>query len=231
MINGRIDSRVFRRKIRDAVRASPEARRAGLVLMGRSVANVIVRHSPRDTQRFVRSFVMAGNEAGVLTMPLPKLVPSRYLADHQNRLLRQYRKLVGFLVTWYGDVHFPTRRKPDRWFHRLREAMLKAERQLAEMTETAILIGGRRSGVLSRLATVRREEHGGTGRWLDYAGRTYLELRSLEPHAAIVESRTRVVSTAISNLRGFGLMRAGDAYIAKVARAAQLADFIGGLAA
>lgn len=222
-------------KINAIRRDLPNAERHAVALLGRAQVDLFQAISPRDTNRYVRGWLAAGNSAGVGSWSLPPIEESR---SHVRSVARVEAQLRGYARRlqaaeknaeyWhrlYQRRYADTNRR-DRWERnakdRVRRADVRAEklRVLVErLTETlaqlradpsAIVIGGRRTKsdlAVGRLITVRDREYGGVGAIIQSGDRTYIRLHNLEPHASIVESRSRVVGRVVAALRIAGLQR------------------------
>lgn len=67
------------RKLRLAVANCEKARRQGVNLIARAMVHGLARHSPTDTNRYVRGWIQAGQVAGIAGLPMmPALKESRY---------------------------------------------------------------------------------------------------------------------------------------------------------
>lgn len=208
-----IDSRVLKRKLRQAIAASPEARKVALPLVVSRVVQRIDDAAPRDTQRYVRGWIMAGREVGVTSLPLPGVRPSKRAEEIKAALLRR-AKYWDYIVRRYE-----AQGRRDKWERKARRKLASAVKALESFTETAIafnLRGGPRE------VSIRTKIHGGSGRVEVIGDRTYVELRNAEPHARIVERRFGVLREAQRPF--FGLLhRAGDKYLGLVRKASGLA--------
>lgn len=69
------------RKLRLAARNTESARREGAELVVRGLVIALSSRSPRDTNRYVRGWLIAGRMAGV-SLPLPSLKESKYHAAY-----------------------------------------------------------------------------------------------------------------------------------------------------
>lgn len=77
------------RKLRAAVRNCKLARRQGVNHIARAMVTALAQRSPRDTNRYVRGWIQAGQVAGIAGIPVvPPLRESRYHAAALDRLER-----------------------------------------------------------------------------------------------------------------------------------------------
>lgn len=196
-------------------------------------ARAMFAASPHDTNRFRRGWAVANNAAGLAPMPVPPVVKSKYAEQRRERLGRQIDRLKrtiagltgqidrdeGKMRNWY-DV---PGRKPDKFYRQLKrdatrnynrrqrllDVLEAARREIAQYDDTAILIGGRKRKEgkdfgFSNLATVRRTVYGGSGRVYEGRGQVLVELRNLEAHASIVDSKFKVVAAGRAATRSLG---------------------------
>lgn len=227
------------RKAENAVRLSaPEATK----LVAREFGEQVIRSAPRDTNRFVRGWAEAVNSAGLGSVPVPPIVPSKLhdklaprleqQAAYWTRIAEQKEAAAAYWRRVYENRYKRANRR-DRWERdcaarlrkaekyavRARKLAVRAQEELADLNgnPSAVVIFGKKKkpGLRSdedlrtgRLHTVRTPIYGGSGATVNLNGRTYVRLRNKEPHASIVESRTRVVARALSAARGAGLKKA-----------------------
>lgn len=221
------DDDVLRARMRRVVANRTDARTAALKTLAERMIVYIVRTGPRDTNRFVRAYAMAGNDLGLGPFVAPPIRPGRYQAN-VRRLRSQWRKWA-YIVERYeaeGRTHYKGVKKtgPDRGYQkakRLRDRAAKSLEQLLEAGEGsgAIVIGGRRGAKgLSQLASVRTKVYGGQGAWIISDGRTLARIHNLEPHASIVNRNTRVVTDAVRAARRYGGRRLSEKYVREVAQ-------------
>ena len=193
----------------------PKGRRAMMIEVTGTAAVNIVRRWPKDTGRSNRAWAEAARKAGIASPPMTTLKKSRDSDAIQVRLEYQVSKWEG-IVRNYGDRRDKHYRKAVRIRDRARETL--ANFLAAE--DPAILIGGRkvtkRFGV-SNLASVRTTVFGGTGRIIEHQGETIVEMHNKEPHASIVERRTKVVGTELRKMRREqNIRRASKKYLREV---------------
>lgn len=191
------------------------AHEGGRALGGAFVA-AVEPLSPRDTNRYVRAWIDAGNRAGVTSMPLPPVVASR----NQDRYIEKLRAQVEF---WAGRVRYargrmaqyeqwdaaaPPRRDGSPRAKRVAQPYYKKMKRLEQTSLRRLQRAGEElakaqqggdgflffdaEGVVQRrqgrkLSTVREKVYGGTGRVWQAGTRIVVELRNREPHGVIIE--------------------------------------------
>lgn len=181
-------------------------------------------------------------DAGVLPMPLPALRPSDYLGLIRRRTELQLKRLEKAHVRWTGlkerDERKPNHRRWKSYRQKLKildriersmelaiehyKTAIRADRAgLAGDAEgaAAIFIGGRATKTQFRVSNLGRVDvkiHGGSASLHRVGGQSLVEMRNAEPHARIVERRTRLMARAIAGARrdAPGLRRIGAKHLA-----------------
>lgn len=95
----RTDTRELAKSLRAMAQASPRARRSALEIIAGQVVEEVVRRAPRDTNRFVRGWIEAGNAAGVTNIPVPPIEKANRFDQIRARLERQLAKWEGIRET------------------------------------------------------------------------------------------------------------------------------------
>lgn len=229
----KVDASQLLAKLERARVATPLAARGALEVMLQDVAMKVVRGAPRDTQRYIRGWTMAFNDVGVKGLPPVMLRKSRQYGKQLMMLVKQaelWEKRAaakrGQLQAWYLDKKRPL----DRYGVRLEKQVIKLEeiarrareevQRFTSAREPVILIG-RSSGEWGKrhLATTRTKVYGGDGLWIVTSERVLVRLRNREPHARIVESKTKVMWNAMTAARTLGARNARDHFARAVAAA------------
>lgn len=237
-----------------SVRQALPAARVGLI---RQYAASIVRNlatiSPRDTNRYVRGWIIAGKQVGIHNIPLPVIKSSKYKEEYLGRLAEQVERFQSeveaaevLIDAWY---HRKNRRRVG-YYNTLLAKKTKAEHRLARAREeyekfvrrdSSIVMGvgintsktrngtrGRGSWVKSggrRLSiTVRDRVYGGNGRLIIRPDQAVLILSNLEPHSRIVERKRRVLAQADAAARLAGLRKLDAGYAKALAYGAAAAS-------
>jgi PAS domain-containing protein len=182
--------------------------------------------APRDTNRYVRAWIMAARAVGLRAPPLPPLRPSaehgramrrlaRLTASAERRLAKDTRARE-FWHNVYTNRYERTGRK-GRWRNDALRKVGAADRRMAKAAEvvqryrevagvlerspTGVIIWGRRPGKrghgLSTVPRVIEREFGGTARReVGRNGEPTIKLINREPHARIVERNWRLALRA-----------------------------------
>jgi hypothetical protein len=235
-------SRLLRRmKAIKNVRGELEA--ATLRAVGPLLIQRIAITAPRDTNRFVRGWILAGRDAGITNLPTPIVIDSHRKDQYVQRLAEQWsraRALADRLHAKYDQWYGRSGRRPGAYGGRLQRDILKAEErasrayeelQLAETVKGFIFIGqgkavaqgsmrgfNQRHG-LGRIATVRVRIYGGRGAIRVQQNSAYLVLHNLEPHATLVENRHRVYRNAVSAIPQLARVGGGSVFRSQVRKA------------
>lgn len=217
--------------------ALPAARVAMVRGMVSQIIGTAARIAPRDTNRYVRGWIVAGKMVGVTDVPLPVIRESKYSKEYIARLIEQQQKFEaqvarvdGLIYAWYDK---PGRRRRGyynrllaertRWQQRADRAREETEKFIRATGAIVIgvgvnVVGGKVTGSLVRgggrkiSVTVRDRVHGGRGRVIMSDGRCVIILHNMEPHARIVEAKRSVLRTAEAGARLAGLRRLGAGY-------------------
>lgn len=220
--------------------ARTEAARA----LGALVARRVAQQAPKDTGRFAISFGQAHNDLSLsATMPLPPLKESKHLDARIGILVSQKRKAEAQVERWERNVasyrfrrqlSTPSGREAQKYLRQWKKQLEQATAELDKIedrtdVESIIVIGGRvrkragAGGPKRGVARVTIRTFGGQGRVIDGHGATFAEIRSREPHAQLVNRRTRVLSKNIALARAGGAQVASAKYLARIGAAAQKA--------
>lgn len=229
----KVDTTRLLAKLERANAATPSAAREALRIIIADTATKVVRLSPRDTQRYVRGWTMAFADVGVKNLPPVTVRKSRDFGRQLMRLVRQAelweRRAEAkrqMLQSWYFDKG----RELDRFamsqqaqLAKLEEIARRAREELnkfLEAREAAIVIG-RSNGAWGKrnLITTRPRLYGGDGVWIVTKERVIVRLRNKEPHARIVEARSKVMFKATTAARSMGVRNARDHFARAVLKA------------
>lgn len=244
-------SRLFRRlKHIDAAR--PAARAVAAREMAGHIIRYIDQHGKRDTNRYVRGWIMAGNDAGVSRIPVPVVKKSGrhdkfvealmeqalFWKDLEERLQTAYSRLYGYRTT-------PGKRKRSssmppgqrELLKRLGTATRNRERAFQELervvehADRVVMVGlystvdkGFASGKGRSLTrTTRHKVYGGTGRVYDTTHETWIVFHNREPHTTLVETKNKTYAKARAAVGGLGMRQASAAYLRTVKQLARAA--------
>ncbi|MGE3175865.1 MAG: hypothetical protein AB7O32_00230 [Vicinamibacterales bacterium] len=212
-IKSRVNVSGVRAKARRAAAAGPQARRAAIREMLRPVLGVVEQQAPRDTQRYVRAYAIAGVDLGV-PLAVPPVRPGRFAEDFLPKLRKQYEY-------WQmrQNQYIAANRTHQPYYRKIVRRVERARIELERWDPTAIIILGRGKRITRAVDKV----YGGRGRFLEVGDKTFAELRNQEPHARIVEARIFRMREILRNAgRAVGLARAKRAHLREL-RAAQAA--------
>lgn len=212
----KVNAAGMRQRNANMERQRQESRVAGLQALVRPALSRAVMAAPRDTNRYVRAWIQAGNQAGVLEMAVPPVRESRFVEQNEERLKAQelrYRRQLdrakGRWIRWQNIVirrYEAVGRTRGRWYQDAKNKLRKAEQDYQQALKVwtraseeldklqshrgqAIVIFGN-SKKRSLTITVRPKVYGGTGRVYSSPDRAVMVLHNREPHASIVESRS-----------------------------------------
>lgn len=199
-------------------RKIPEASKAQLRQITTSLMRRIAVTAKRDTNRYVRGFLMAGRDLGSQEF-IPPVVASKY-AERIRDLIESQKDRLGFLLgklTRELNAMYPNGR-PKNPRTTTYADMFKRERELTKLYEkskielerlnqggdSTLLIGFLGSGNAQsgrKLLTVRNKIYGGVGRYIESRGTVYAVVINKEPHANILENKHRTFGNALSAVR------------------------------
>lgn len=197
------------------VRGGPRNRRAAMIEMTRTILVRVAATAPRDTNRYVRGWMEAGNAAGVGRFHVPGLNrASRYM---------QIKKRLSDEIEWWSYIVMRNRNqvppRHDKWANQAERRLARAQEEYKRFfqAEGGAVIGINVYSALGGSKPVRAlpKIYGGTGRIISLeAGRgTVVQLHNKEAHASMVERNTRCMSRAYSAFRGTGLVKIKAAYL------------------
>lgn len=215
------DQRALRDKLRRMANASPAARREATVIIAREVMSEVMRTKHHDTNRYVNGWAMAANSAGLGIFPVRPLNKAAGYYIIQRRLVRQYNKWL-LIVNRYRATD-PERR--DKWVRKAERNLERAAVALERFERTqggaVIAFDLRTAAHKGKLVSIREPQiYGGQGRILDTASRTLVVLHNREAHASIVESRFRVVQSAMAKFRAIGYRSHSKKWVRDIVAAA-----------
>lgn len=235
-----INTAELQRRVAVARASGPRGMEEGVKVMASAFVDFADRVSPKDTNRFVNGFIMAGAEIGATSKQPYPVRESRYRKMIENVLIRQERTfarqakaLETTLDRWYYSKgrSGPWLRKKERELRKLKKRHVRAGEELAAFRANPHAVGidlfNRKYDVkvdgegnvlsvkayIARLASVRTKIYGGKGALITSGRRVFARLHNLEAHASFAERRHRVVARAMSQLRRVGVRRASRRYL------------------
>ncbi len=203
----------LKRRAKVFAEGAARARRDAVTHDGRLIIRVIERIAKRDTNRYVRAWLQAGNQAGLGPFTVPAVQKSKHWEEFLAKLEEQ--------IKHFNDVAAKKRRLIDAWYtskgrrldsygRKLESDAVKAEWRASRAYEelgkfvkspSALYFGATayvERGNQRTLSTVRGTIYGGAGSIVTTNGRTVLTLHNKEPHATIVERRHHTMAAALS---------------------------------
>lgn len=241
----RLDARGLKARHARIRALGPHGRRRALAVAVHPVVAAVLAAAPRDTQRYAYGWATAGNQAGIGPFSEPVIRDSRFkeqmftrLENEQGRFEALARRAAERLAYWEHIVqtrYVATGRTKGYWYRWTLTKRDRAERLLAKMrarveeitsdlrelsTRTGVITIFRRRGKngLGRTVTIRPRVFGGTGRWIDLGHQTILRLHNREPHASIVEARSKSLRAAHAAMKAAGVLPMKRVYLAAVDR-------------
>lgn len=226
-------------------RLGPAGRKRALAFLVTPVVRTVLATCPRDTQRYAYGWARAANSAGLGPFPEPEIRNSRFrdqmftrLEWEEARFEKLARRAADVLKYWNDLLekrYIRAGRTSGYWFRWTLTRRDRAARTLERLTERLEQVRGDlktlsgRTGVLTifrkgsksgmgRTVTIRATVYGGSAQWLDLGDRTVLRLHNKEPHATIVERRSKSLRAAQAAMRAAGIIPARRVYLAAIDR-------------
>lgn len=251
MLSVAINNTAMMERLRFMRTQGPKGRMAAARFLTSGVIAEVRRTAPRDTNRYLRGWLQAAADIG-LVVALPPLLKSKHREELAKVLALQVtmiNKRLAFLTQrkaeWYPESRRPDRysRKLDREIERQYERLEKARDQARRfgMDENAIVMMRGTSAALAGyqkelrgdalMATVRDQVYGGSGRIIDGSTATVILLHNKEPYCRAIEKRHQVWAKALNSVKMFGMQQAGAKYIATVTNTGRdivREDWVGG---
>lgn len=246
----RTDISGLQRQVRAVQRAAPHVARDALGVLVQEGVEWLVRESPKDTNRYASAWQRARNQALGVSQPVLAIKDSmrsgmirKRLQDQLARATLRKERLEAVIQemgrkneAWYVSAGRNDRsarayerklRQMEKYKFNAEIVEIRAREQIEAYWSGAIVIGGRKVGKkgvfgVSNLATVRKQIYGGTGSIVPMPDRVMVIMQNLEPHARIVESRTRLVSRMSAAFKKLGARRVNLPQIIKDNMAARL---------
>jgi hypothetical protein len=211
-----VDARNLFKRIAATKKVAEAARQDAGFGLGAAFVVAVEDLTPKDTNRLVRGWIEAGNDAGVTSRPLPPLEKSERYDEYMAELEEQrerYEKEVKSHASMKAlyerqDTIDPVRkdgtprkkRTRQPYYKKITKRLRKAEKRLARVEEEIAKALGNESTIFfssesyvnrkrnQAFTTVRDTVYGGEGRSSLRSERLVVELRNLEPHGNIVEA-------------------------------------------
>jgi uncharacterized protein YdcH (DUF465 family) len=203
------------RKIRAVTRAAQAGQQAGIEELGKLAVELLVDLSPRDTNRYVNGWIIAGIGARVSRIAPYMVKQSSRHQQYLDALAEQVatlERLVRLDTTRLDSARRQDATAPPRldgkprarrvnqpWFRQTQSRLMEREKRLKRArkqlkdalgADSFLFFGAdavAERGNKRKLSTIRTKEYGGKGRRVMTDAGVLLELINLEPHVRIVE--------------------------------------------
>ncbi len=236
----RANVEAYRAQVLAGVRSRLTADREAMVSLAGDFVGNIARNAPRDTNRFVRSFVEAGEKIGVRGVPKPPIKASSRYQLYLKALVRQVARFDSLIAMWEGRAknwYEAKGRTGEPYYRKIQNTIRSLERKRRRAFEElekakgneAIIFMDEHGDIVGTnayrgrdVSTVRVKVYGGDGRIVVANGQVGAVLHSLEPHANLVERRFKVVAAAKAASRRAGLRHLKGPYATVVRQAMRL---------
>lgn len=219
MITVNVDTSKAQAKMRGLLAGSQASRLAAVKEMTRTVLKNIETIAPRDTNRYVRGWMQAGNAAGLGPFMIPPLNRASNL-NHILESIAQQRDYWEYIVDRY---HHQGRH--DSWAAKAERRLAQAQEQVdkfVQSNEGAVIAINLYSNYTMKGKAIRvlNKVYGGTGKVIDRPDATFVQLHNREPHTSIVEKNKKVLNRASQMFRSSGLARVKGKYLERALQAA-----------
>lgn len=189
-------------------RTRPVALRVAARALGEEFCKYMIDSAPRDTNRYLRGWLLAARQAGIL-IPTPGLNVSsrrdRFIAQLQRQLAVRERRLKNLLFqkrVWYDQK--PERSKDGYYTQYLVPEIPKVEKSIKQAQRILKQASGSDHFIFipSRLDatrvtdTVRTRIYGGEGRLVQDEHSVRVDMRNLEIHARFLERKHMLAKRA-----------------------------------
>lgn len=209
---------------------SANLRQRAINIWGYEYTRYLETHSPRNTNRYVRGWILAGNTAHVCQLEVPRIVPlseterGKYIDRLQRQLdQRQLRvtKLSRIYEAWYGSK---PNRKLGTYGRKLKRELGAAERSRDRakdwldraLAAESFLFFGASPKAKRRTESIREKVYGGEGYRVATGAMVKVYLHNLEPHCRILERRLGLVAKAKAHAAQEMRRRMAEEYRAEI---------------
>lgn len=192
------------------------------------IAVRIEETSPRDTNRFVRGWLLACADVGPIPAAIPGVQASArhqqylaYLEKEANRVGRMLKSAQAKMEWWYLSKPDRNRNRPA--FHELSRAITQLSKWHNRLIEEYVKLDGDPTGLLMdkergqrNYSTVRVGIYGGRGIISEQSDRVTVVLHNREPHATIVEKRYGILARAMREVKRLGIARVNKSLVRRI---------------
>jgi len=214
-----VDASGLQKRIQLLRRNMPEISRQVAQEMNALLAWRVSDTSPRDTNRFLRGWLLAAKDVG----PIPVIIPalratsrhSEYIKYLQQELLRletERKAVAGMIDFWYTSK--PNRKRGTPAYNKMTSQVRKMDKWIVRVKEELVKAGGDETVLLMdkergkrNYSTVRVGIYGGEGSIRRIGGKTLVRWHNKEPHATIIERKYGIIRNAMGMVKRAGLVR------------------------
>lgn len=226
-----IDSTELHRRAAEIKRRFGPAARGGVEQINALIAVRVDETAPRDTNRYVRGWLLACADVGPIPAYIPPLAASSRHQQYLAKLEKEYKRVVKMAQAERRALEFLYLNKPNRnrntpGFRKLQNKINKLEKWAERLIEEYIKLDGDPSGLLMdaerggrNYSTVRVGVFGGRGMVTEHSDRVIVSLHNLEPHTTIVEKRYEVMRRAMREVKSLGLSTVAAAIVRRIKKA------------
>lgn len=214
-----LDTRELDRRLGILRRRMGSVLQGGVHEMNAIIAARVAETSPRDTNRFVRGWLIAARDVGPLPVAVPPVTRSsrreeylRYLDKEFKRLSRERDGLKAMIDLWYTSK--PNRNRNTPAYNEMTNRLRKIEKWMGKLAEQLKAAHGSEDFLLfdkergnRNYSSVRTKVHGGRGSMRYFEDRVLVQYHNLEAHTTIIERKYGVMGRALREAKMLGLTR------------------------
>jgi len=215
----KLDTRQLDQRLATLRRRMGSVLQGGVHEMNALIAARVAETSPRDTNRFVRGWLLATKDIGPLPVAVPPVTRSsrreeylRYLDKEFKRLSRERDGLKALIDLWYTSK--PNRSRNTPAYTELTNRLRKIEKWMGKLAEQIKAAKGSEDFLLfdkergnRNYSSVRTKVHGGVGTQRYFEDRVLVQYRNLEAHTTIIERKYGIIGRALREAKMLGLTR------------------------
>jgi hypothetical protein len=214
----KVDSTLLMRRLDGLRKSLPEISGVAALEGNALIAGRVAETSRRDTNRFVRGWLIAMKMVGPIPAMVPGVQASSRHADYVLKLILERNAVKRELVSVESAIDWWFRNNPTRqnspyyrkmlarrnkllfWKERLEE-----EVRLATKYDDLIFMDAERGK--RNFSTVRVKIFGGRGRMVRNGNFMLVRYHNLEAHTTIVERRDKILARALGEMKTVGAQR------------------------
>lgn len=212
-------------KVAKWTQAAQKAAGVSVIDLMNPVMRQILDKTPTDTNRLKRGYAMAANDATLGPFSVPKIQPSKYRGQLNDRFAIQIIRFENMVTFWERLIYnrYTSKNRHDKWerdaerkLRVARKRLARAQQEAAKFGFTPEAIAIFRSSKNGLTITARTKMYGGVGKRVQVPGFNGVEIHNLEPHASIVESYKHAIRDAFATVSGSGLVRFKNSYLKNI---------------